>query len=162
MKKIIIAVSLVISLLIVSQAMAFGPGGMGACWNANLTLTAEQSAKVTSLRQKFQSETFELRKKLMVKRFEFRTLFSQPNVDESKLKKNHEELLSLQKALQEKRFDHRLAMRKILTHEQLVMLSNRQGFMGGSAMMDRGFRNGHCGRYGQGIRSGYFCRPCDN
>jgi len=169
MKKIIIAVSLAISVLIVSQAMAFNPGRMGGCWNTNLKLTTAQSAQMNTLRQKFQRETLELRKKMLGERLEYRTLLSQPNADESKLRKSYESFLSLQKAFQEKRFDHRLAMRKILTPEQLAMLpagrcGNRRGHNG----MGHGFRHGHgmMGGQGmmngQGMRSGTFHRPCDN
>ena len=169
MKKIIIAVSLAISLLIVSQAMAFGPGRMGDFWNTNLKLTTAQSAQMNTLRQKFQRETLELRKKILVERLEYRTLLSQPNADESKLRKSYESFLLLQKAFQEKRFDHRLAMRKILTPEQLAMLpAGRCGNRMGRNGMGHGFRYGHSMMGGQGMmkrqgmRSGAFHRPCDN
>jgi Spy/CpxP family protein refolding chaperone len=161
MKKILIAVSLVISMLIVSQAMAFNPGRINGGWNTNLKLTAAQSARMATLRQKFQRDTLELRKKIMAERLEFHTLFSQVNIDENKVRASHETLLSHQKTFREKRFDHRLAMRKILTPEQLAMLPNRRCFKGGGGM-GLGSGKGHGRHHGRGMKSESFRRPGHN
>jgi len=163
MKKIIIAVSLVISILIVSQAMAFSPGRMNGGWNTNLKLTAAQSVRLNTLRQKFQRDTLELRKKIMAERLEFHTLFSQVNIDEDKTRASHEMLLALQRSFKKKRFDHRLAMRKILTPEQLAMLPNRCCFKGGGGMgLHRGSGKGHGRHRDQGMKNGSFRRPSNN
>ncbi len=154
MKKTIIAISLIMSLLMVSQVMAWGPrngnsamNGMGMGWMSNLNLTQDQKVKLAELRQNMMKETTTTRSKLAALRIEIRTLFTQQNADEEKLKAMHSEMLTLQKKLQEKRFTYRLAMRKILTTQQLAMLSQGRGFIGSHGMGSGFMRKGH-GRHG--------------
>ena len=159
MKKTIIAISLIMSLLMVSQVMAWGPrngnsamNGMGMGWMSNLNLTQDQKVKLAELRQNILKETTTTRSKLAALRIEFRTLFAQQNAVEAKLKAMHAEMLALQKKLQEKRFEFRLAMREVLTPAQLAMLSQGRRFMGGRGMGSGYMRQGH-GRHngcGQG------------
>lgn len=161
MKKKSITISLILSLLIVSQVMAWGPrngnpamNGMGMGWMSNLNLTQDQNVKLMELRQNFLKETTETRSKLAAMRIEFQSLFAQQGADEEKLKAMHTKMLDSQRKLQEKRFDFRLAMRKILTPAQLAMMSQGCGLMGGDGMGPGTMGRGHgrpngCGQQGR-------------
>ncbi len=137
---------MVLALLIVSQAIAWGPQGMGMNpgkgWIANLKLTQKQTQKINILRQKFMHDTLAMRSKLASARVELRTLFTQTGVDNTQLKTKHNEILNLQKALQAKWFEFRLAVRKLLTPEQLAQAS-----LGWGPGMGRHYgRMGYCRR----------------
>ena len=134
-----------LALLIVSQAVAWGPRGMGmgpgVGWMSNLNLTQEQTNELNSLRQNFMKDTLATRSKLASVRVELQTLFAQADVDDARLKAKHGEMLKLQRELQEKRFEFRLAVRKILTPEQLAQAS-----LGWGRGMGRHGRMGRCRR----------------
>ncbi len=138
-------VGLVLAILIVSQAIAWGPRGMGMGpgmgWMAYLNLTQEQATKLNSLRQNFLKDTLATRSKLATVRVELQTLFAQAGVDDARLRAKHGEMLKLQRELQEKRFEFRLAVRKILTPEQLAQAS-----LGWGRGMGRYGRMGRCRR----------------
>ena len=156
MKKAILAVSLILSLLMVSQTMAWSPrngnppmNGIGMGWMSNLNLTQDQKAKLAELRQNMVKETMTVRSKLAALSIEFRTLFVRQDADEAKLKAMHSKMLTMQRRLQETLLTYRLAMRKILTPQQLSMLPLGCGFMGGlgSGFMGKGRgRHGGCGQ----------------
>ncbi len=153
MKKTIIVLSLIMSLLMVSQVMAWGPrngnpamNGKGMGWMSRMNLTQDQKVKLMELRQNLLKETTETRSKLAAMRVEFKSLFAQQGADEEKLKAMHARMLNLRTKLQEKRFAFRLAMRKILTPTQLAMLSQGRGLMSGHGMGSGTMRKGH-GRY---------------
>jgi len=133
------------ALLFASQAVAWGPHGMGMNpgmgWMSNLNLTQEQTTKLNTLRQRFMQDTLAARSKLASVRVELQTLFAQADVDDDKLKAKHGEMLKLQRELQEKRFEFRLAARKFLTPEQLTKAS-----LGWGKRMGRHGRKGYCGR----------------
>lgn len=86
-------------------------------------------------------DTLAARSKLVSVRVELQTLFAQADVDDTKLKAKHDEMLRLQKVLQEKQFEFRLAVRKFLTPEQLAQAS-----LGWGQAMGRYGRNGRCRR----------------
>ncbi|RTZ91829.1 MAG: hypothetical protein DSY91_04515 [Deltaproteobacteria bacterium] len=157
MKKTIIALSLIMSLLMVSQVMAWGPrngspamNGTGMGWMSNMNLTQDQKVKLVELRQNFLKETTETRSKLAATRVEFRSLFAQQGADEEKLKAMHARMLDLQRKLQEKRFAFRLATRKILTPAQLAMMSQGRSPMGGHGMGPGTMGRGHGRHHGCG------------
>jgi len=120
-----------LALLIVSQAVAWGPRGRGVntgtAWISSLNLTREQTVKLNNLRQKFMKDTLSTRSKLSSVRVELQTLFAQADADNTRLKAKHDEMLKLQRELQEKRFESRLAVRKFLTPEQLAQASLGRG-----------------------------------
>lgn len=154
MKKPIFALSFIMSLLMASQVMAWEPcnghpnmSSMGAGWMSNLNLTQDQRAKLAELRQNFLKDTTETRSKLAATRVELRALFAQ-GAGGKKLKALHAKMLDLQRKLQERRFEFRLSMRKILTPGQLAMLPQGRGFMGGHGPMASGFMRRAHGRHG--------------
>ena len=140
MKKIIVAVGMVVLLaaagLVMAQGYEKGPGmGMGygphsggrlgghGLWRA-LNLTPEQTQKMQALRESFFKETLPLRNDLMSKKLELRSLWLQPNLDEEKILAKQKELSDLRAQIQEKAIKNRLEMRQILTPEQQAQLAN--------------------------------------
>jgi Spy/CpxP family protein refolding chaperone len=157
MKKIMIAVTMVVLLAAAGLAMAqgcekcsgmgmgYGPhsgaghsGGHGL-WKA-LNLTPEQMQKVQALRESFFKETLPLRNDLMSKKLEMRSLWLQTNPDEEKILAKQKEISALRAQLGERAIKNRFEMRSILTPEQQAKLANLRG--------------GEWGEHGRGCGSG--------
>ncbi len=141
MKKthtLIIAAALV---LVASWAVA-GPGGMGGWGRGGMgpgygvpyagapNLTPEQAQKIQDLRRSYYEEIAPLQSQLFSKRTEMRLLWSQPNPDAGKINAKQREVLELEAKLREKATQHQLAVRKLLTPEQLALMPGL-GYGGG-------------------------------
>ena len=125
----------------------FGPGfsrGFGPAYGVPPipNLTAEQSAKIQTLRDSFLKEIEPLQKDLYTKGTELRNLWSTPKADQAAIKAKQNEISNLQSKLQEKATNLGLEVRKILTPEQLAQLpafSQGAGFGPGPGFGPRGF-----------------------
>lgn len=102
---------------------AYGPGyGPKGSWGPALNLTAEQNQKMQAMREGFFKETLSLRNEMQTKQLELRTLWAQANPDQEKILAKQKEINALRAQLQEKRTQHQLEMRKVLTPEQQAQL----------------------------------------
>ena len=119
-----------------------GPGLSG------LNLTTEQSEKILALREAHMKDMIPLRTQLFNKRAELRLLWMQTNTDPEKIKAKQREMIDLMGQLQEKKTDFRLALRDILTPEQLSQ------FLARGCGMSQGPRWGKGGHRGQGMGQG--------
>jgi len=118
--------------LVATVALAWGPGfgpGFGRGFGGPAygtppipNLTAEQSAQIQALRDDFLKEIEPLRKDLLSKRTELRSLWSDPNSDPAAITAKQKEIWDLQSKLQEKANTLGLEIRKLLTPEQLAQL----------------------------------------
>ena len=163
MKKVMLAVALVVILLGAVLAYAQGPGqgpgygpgrGHGQCWQSGgpgkgASLTEEQRAQIQDLRKKSHDETAQLRESVFAKRQELRSLWSDPQADTTIIINKEKELRDLQDQMQDKALQLKLEARKILTPEQLSEFGGRG--------MGPGFGRGHGRGYGKGSCSG----PCN-
>lgn len=110
-----------------------GPGhgyGMGTeiCKGFNLNLTAEQSAKIQSLRETHLKEVTPLRTQIFTKKAELKLLWVQNNPDKNKIMSKQKEISDLQYRMKEKSTDYRLEIHKVLTPEQRAQqLFSRSG-----------------------------------
>ncbi len=138
-KNIIISMAVVFTLaLVISTAMAFGPGhGRGVSGGPGgygvppvSNLTAEQTAKIQALQQKNLTEITPLREQLFAKRTELRTLWTSKSPDQAQIKALQQDMLDIHAQLQEKATNARLEMSKILTPEQQTQLSGYGPRMG--------------------------------
>lgn len=99
--------------------------GMGPRWGmddsilSKLDLTAEQEEQIGALRESFQQEISPLRAQIFEKGAELRLLWMQIELDPVKIKALEKEVHNLIGQLHEKSTDYRLALREILTPEQL-------------------------------------------
>lgn len=110
-----------------------GPGygygiGKAGCESFNLNLTAEQSAKIQSLRKTHLKEVTPLRTQLFSKKAELKLLWVQNNPDKNKIMSKQKEISDLQYRIKEKSIDYRLETNKVLTPEQRAQqLFSRSG-----------------------------------
>ena len=163
MKKVMLAVALVVILLgavlVYAQGPGQGPGygpgrGHGRCWESGdpgkgASLTDEQRAQLQDLRKKFHDETAPLRESVFAKRQELQSLWSDPKAETSAIMNKEKELRYLQDQMQDEALQLKLEARKILTPEQLSEFGGRG--------MGPGFGRGHGKGYGKGSCSG----PCN-
>jgi Spy/CpxP family protein refolding chaperone len=168
MKKVVLtlmAVLVMVAITTTSFAYGWGQGmrggrgpGYGNCQSgdlqglAALNLTADQEAKIKSLRESQLKETKPLQDKMFSKRGELRLLWLQQNPDKEKITAVQKEIRSLRDQLQDKQTNHRLAVLKVLTPEQQTKV---QAFGAGRGFgHGKGFGpgGGGCGGYGPGPR----------
>lgn len=170
MKKVVLtlmAVLVITALTTTSFAYAWGQGmwgggrgpGYGNCQSgdlqglAALNLTADQEAKIKSLREAQLNEVKPLQDKMFSKRGELRLLWLQQNPDKEKIVAVQKEIRSLRDQLQDKQTNNRLVVLKVLTPEQQTKI---QAFGAGRGFgKGRGFGSGGCGGYGPGPRGNW-------
>ncbi len=100
-------------------------GWMGAQALSTLDLTADQAEKIRSLRESLIKEISPIRLKMFDKRAELRLLWMQTNLDSKKIKATQKELMDIWGQIREKITDFRLAVRSVLTPEQVSQLLAR-------------------------------------
>ena len=147
----IITTALVIS-MIAASAFAWGHGrgqGRGNCQGYNSpvmeSLTQDQKDQLSTLRQEFIDQTYELRSGKMAKMQEMKMLLETSSPDRAKLAKLSDDILALQKELRDKRIDHILKVKEIAP-ELASMGMGRGGFGKGSGCGKGGFGPRHGGR----------------
>jgi Spy/CpxP family protein refolding chaperone len=86
---------------------------------SKLNLTAEQTEKIRALRESFQKDITPLRTRIFEKKAEMRLLWMQTESDAAGIKAKEKEIHDLKWQVLEKATDFRLALRSILTPEQL-------------------------------------------
>jgi len=118
-------------------------------------LSPEQREKLQAQEQKFYEETAELRREHHQKRLELRGLWIDPKADPAKIKAKEKELFELQRRMQEKALEHRLAIRELLPEEVIGKgpwgsgygmgygPHHRKGYRGGPSF-GRGYGGGSC------------------
>ncbi len=99
--------------------------GMGINW-AELNLTDDQKAQMQEKFREFQTATAELREKMRFARRDVRTVMRQNQVDQAKVDSAWAEIGTLQQQLDEAQTDHMLALRSILTQEQLETIQKNR------------------------------------
>ena len=163
MKKVMLAVALVVILLgaviVYAQGPGYGPGpGHGRCWESGgagkgASLTEEQRTQLQDMRKKFHDETAQLRESVFAKRQELRSLWGDPTTEASAIMNKEKELRDLQDQMQDKALQLKLEARKILTPEQLSEFGGRG--------MGPGSGRGHGKGYGMGHEMGPCPGPCN-
>ena len=91
-------------------------------WARQLNLTEEQTVKLQALRESFLRETLVWRDQLVIKRFDLRDLFRDPQSDPNQVLAKQREISELESKIQERVVLHQLEMRKVLTPEQIKLL----------------------------------------
>ncbi|MFO7988263.1 MAG: Spy/CpxP family protein refolding chaperone [Thermodesulfobacteriota bacterium] len=172
MRKALILITALIAVgFLATQAFSWGPGrGMGGYGggttcpgfdrSAYNDLTDAQKDELTTLRQKFIDDTYELRASMMQKHNEIRLLMETSQPDREQLRRLNTEMSDLMKQVQENRIDFMLAAKK--TAPELRFGHGKGGGYhkgygkGNSPQMDQGYgqknrdgsgRGSGCGRY---------------
>lgn len=95
--------------------------GMRINW-AELNLTEEQKTQMQEKRREFQVDTAELQQKMRFARQDLGTAMRQDPIDQASVDSKWAEISALQQQLGEAETEHMLALRSILTQEQLEAL----------------------------------------
>lgn len=162
MKKTLIIGGLVLALVVASlPAMAQGRGygrgpgswGGGPGWHSGpmmgpdgyglAGLSEEKVKALNEARQKFFTDTADMRRELAQKRAEMRALFLSKDVTKDQLLAKQKELQTLRNALGQKRLEHRFELQK-----QFPELANGYGL--GRGGKRGGYGSGFCGGPGRG------------
>lgn len=156
MKKTLILITALITVgFLATHAFSWGPGtgrgmdgyGTGANCpgmdrNAYTDLSDDQKQELTTLRQKFIDDTYELRVAMMQKHNEARLLMETSQPDRAELSRLNTEISDLMKQVQESRIDFMLATKKVAPELRLG-----QGM--GQKSHQR-YSKGNCPKTGQG------------
>jgi Spy/CpxP family protein refolding chaperone len=86
---------------------------------SKLNLTAEQTEKIRALRESFQKDITPFRTRIFEKKAEMRLLWMQTEPDAARIKTKQREIHDLKWQVLEKATNFRLALRSVLTPEQL-------------------------------------------
>ncbi len=89
---------------------------------SGLSLTADQTQTIQSLRESFQNEVTPLRTQVVERKTEMRELWNQAAPDAEAIRAKQAELHGLKGQIREKATDFRLAVRGVLTPEQVAKL----------------------------------------
>jgi len=170
MKKLVMTLVAVIAVTaLVVSVFAFGPGwgrgyGGGSWYGGDLpalsglNLTAEQTAKINTLREAHLKDVKPLQDKMFSKRGELRLLWLQQNPDQDKILAIQKEIRTIRDQLQDKRDAHQLKVFNVLTPEQQAQYKA----FGPGRGFGPGMRGGFYGR-GPGMGGGAVWQggPCN-
>lgn len=115
---------------------------------SKLDLTAEQTESIRALRASFQEDIAPLRTQVFEKKAEVRLMWMQTKTDAEAIRAKQKQIHDLKWQVNQKTTDFRLAVRKVLTPEQL----SRFLAFGGERRHHRGMdlRDPSCGGPGKG------------
>ena len=159
-KQTLTAIGIIVATVLVgSWALAHGPWGARGYGHRGYgygdpyaNLSPEQREKLQVQEQKFSKDTAELRGELRRKRLELEGLWADPKADPEKSKAKQREVFELERRLQDKALEHRIAIRELVPEEEVG-----QGHWGPGYGMGYGHHYGgrHMWGPGPGFRRGY-------
>lgn len=125
---------------------------------ARLDLSEEQQAEITTLRTAHYKEITPLRNKMAELKARERTLLSEESVDMKAVNKAIDEQTDLTNSIRKLQVEQQLAVKSLLTDEQVMQLQQRRQFAGRTGFHGKsGRRGGGDARYngGAGMGRGY-------
>lgn len=99
---------------------------------ARLDLSEEQQAEITTLRSKHYKEITPLRNKMAELKARERTLLSEESVDMKAVNKAIDEQTDLTNSIRKLQVEQQVAVKSLLTDEQVMLLQQRRQFAGGN------------------------------
>jgi len=159
-KNTLAAIGIIVAIVLAgSWAFAHGPWGARGYGHHGCdygypgsNLSPEQREKLQAQEEKFSQDTAELRRQLYQKRLELRGLWIDPKADPEKIKAKQGEVFELQRRIQDKTLEHRLAIRELLPEEGTGRGPWCSGYGMGYGPHHGG---GHMWGPGPGFRRGY-------
>ncbi len=97
-------------------------------WVKQLNLTEEQMTQIQAYQESYRRETLPWRNELMIKRFELREQFLDPQADPNQILTKQREISDLESKIQERTILFQLGIRKSLTPEQMKRMPPGFGF----------------------------------
>jgi len=128
----------------------YRPGDGRQMQHARLDLTDEQQEQLTSLRTEQYKAVTPLRNKMAELKARERTLLSEENVDMKAVNQNIDEQTKVENSLKKLQVEHQVAVKKILTDEQIMQLQQRRHFADRNDFNRYGDQRG--ARMGRGYR----------
>jgi hypothetical protein len=148
--------------LVGGWVFAHGPGGERGYGHQEYgredpysNLTSEQREKLQAQEEKSYQDTAQLRRELYQKRLELRGLWIDPKADPEKIKAKQREVFEVQRRIQEKTLEHKLAVRELLPEEGIG-----QGPWGHGMGSGPHHESGHMGGAGHGAMRGSGAEHC--
>lgn len=159
MKKLVLALAAIgLSILLTMPANAFGPregrmagrgyqagdrcgGYYGLAGLNKLNLSAEQKARIESLREAHIKDVRPLREKMFDKSVELRKLWLEATPDRNKITVKQKEVRALRNQLEDKKTVYRFEINKVLTKDQKEKLAT-SGWNKKSGFGPRGGKRG--------------------
>ena len=107
-----------------------GSAGQHHRFTSYLNLSTEQKDKMRDLKNRYWTDTHDLRYDILQKRLEVKKLFTDPKADDAILLAKQKELNILRLTLMDKKAQMKIEWRKILTPEQIQKLDRMSMFRG--------------------------------
>jgi Spy/CpxP family protein refolding chaperone len=127
----------------------YRPGDGREMQRMRLDLSDEQQEQLTALRTEHYKAVTPLRNKMAELKARERTLLSEENVDMEAVNKNIDEQTAVENSLKKLQAEHQVAVKKVLTDEQIMQLQQRRHFA------NRDGYNRYGNRRGPGTGRGY-------
>jgi len=161
-KKIKTAGALLLGLLIITAVNAQNrQGGRGQGYNgseknydhqfARLELTEEQEMQMTSLRTAHYKEITPMKNKMVELKARERTLLSEESIDMKAVNRSIDEQTDLMNSTKKLQVEHQLAVKSILSDEQVMKLQQRRQFAGKNGMHRKSGHRGASYKHGKGM-----------
>ena len=159
--------ALLLGILMVTavNAQSYRQGGRGQGYNgpeknyghqfAKLELTEEQETEMTSLRTEHYKEITPMKNKMVELKAREHTLLSEESVDMKAVNLTIDEQTDLMNSTRKLQVEHQLAMKSILTDEQVVKLQQRSQFARRNNMHRKSGHRGARYKGGMGQGQGY-------
>jgi len=122
---------------------------------ARLDLSEEQQAEITSLRTEHYKEITPLRNKMAELKARERTLLSEENMDMKAVNKNIDDQTDLTNSIRKLQVKQQVAVKSLLTDEQVMQLQQRRQFAGRTGFHGKGGHRGNRSFGGAGMGRGY-------
>jgi len=154
-RNIKLAGALLLGILMITTVNAQSPrqGGKAGQF-ARLDLSEEQQTEITSLRTEHYKKITPLRNKMVELKARERTLLSEESVDMKAVNKTIDEQSDLMNKMRKLQTSHQVAVKSLLTDEQLMQFQQRRQFARHDGFHGKGGRRGGEDYRGGGIYRG--------
>ncbi len=125
-KLMLVMITVVVFLLLFAGYVFSQPTETDKPLRPGLGLTPEQREKIRSTALEGRKDEIRLSSDLKIAHLELRELMQQENLDKAKINKKLDEIGALRTKLQKAKFERKMALREVLTKEQLQTFRERR------------------------------------
>ncbi|MFH0931087.1 MAG: Spy/CpxP family protein refolding chaperone [Candidatus Zixiibacteriota bacterium] len=125
-KLMLVMITVVVFLLLFAGSVFSQPPETDKPFKPGLGLSPEQKEKIRSTALEGRKDEIRLSSDLKIAHLELRELMQQDNLDKAKINKKLDEIGALRTKLQKAKFERKMALREVLTKEQLQTLRERR------------------------------------
>jgi len=125
-KLMLVMITVVVFLLLFAGSVFSQPPETDKLFRPGLGLSPEQREKIRSTALEGRKDEIRLSSDLKIAHLELRELMQQDNLDKAKINKKLDEIGALRTKLQKAKFERKMALRDVLTKEQLQTFRERR------------------------------------